>query len=502
MTTPYPLVRRIETTPPALRATVVTALSEPGVRFGHLTGRVTAEGATVLEALLLHTGDGSCTVVSAPLPAGQREYPALSHAAPAAHRAERGLHDAFGVRPTGARHLRSLVLHDDAWGVEFAPLAPDRRGNREPYAFREIEGDGVHEIPVGPIHAGIIEPGHFRFSCVGEVIAYLEIRLGYQHRGVEEHLQRLPWQRTRFVAESASSDTAIGNALAHSIALERLLGIEAPARAQALRTLALEVERVANHAGDLGALAGDIGYSPCASLLPPLRGATLALAQLLSGNRRQRYYVRPGGVARDLPDQRRAAFREGLRELTRRLRAYVPLLLGNPGVLARMERTGRLAPSLARDFGLVGPAGRASGVAYDARRAFAHGLYPALAPTPALEETGDVLARARVRASELWASLELLAGLIDDLPQGPVCEECEGLSLPAESVGVGIVEAWRGEMIHWITTDAAGGISRYAIKDPSLNNWTGLAIAARGNLVADFPLCNKSFNLSYCGNDL
>ncbi|MHB8994863.1 MAG: hydrogenase large subunit [Armatimonadota bacterium] len=497
-----PSITRTATTPEALRDTVQTALARSGWRFGHFTGRLLAPDQVALDVLLLYTNTGSCEIITAPLAPGALEYPSLSRAIPAAHRAERALQDFFGVRALGPRHSNSLILHDNVWPLDVTPLAPDLGGSREPYTFREVAGEGVHEIPVGPIHAGIIEPGHFRFSCLGEVITNLEIRLGYQHRGIEKRLAELPWQQTRYLAESASSDTAAGNALAHAVAIEQLLGLDCPPRAQALRTLALEIERVANHAGDLGALSGDIGYSPGAALFPPLRGSALALAQLLSGNRRQRWYIRPGGVARDLTSARRQTFAEVLTDLQRRLRDYVPLILENPSVLDRMEGTGRVAPSMARDFGLVGPAARASGSTYDARTAFAHALYPTHAPTPATRQSGDVLARAQLKADELKSSLRILWHVLDNLPEGEINIPCEAQSLPPDSVAAGIVEAWRGELIHWITTDESGQISRYAIKDASLNNWTGLAIAVRGNLVADFPLCNKSFNLSYSGNDL
>jgi Ni,Fe-hydrogenase III large subunit len=223
---------------------------------------------------------------------------------------------------------------------------------------------------------------------------------------------------------------------------------------------------------------------------------------VLTGNRLQRGYVTPGGVARDLEDGQRSAFATALTGLTRQVREGLPLLLEHPAAIERMENTGRLSPSLARAFGLVGPAARASGSNYDVRRAFRHGVYPERAPVPARRETGDVLARAQVRAEESEASLALLAALLDDLPENsPVGAALPG-ALPQNAVGIGIVEAWRGELIHWITTGAEGEIGRYTIKDPSFNNWTGLAIAARGNLVGDFPLCNKSFNLSYSGNDL
>jgi Ni,Fe-hydrogenase III large subunit len=280
-----------------------------------------------------------------------------------------------------------------------------------------------------------------------------------------------------------------------------MLGITPPPRAQALRTVALELERLANYIGDVGALAGDIGFSPGASLFPPFRGATLALAQRLTGNRRQRWYIIPGGVARDIDETNRRMLLADLSSLAKRVRDHLPVVLEHPGVIERMEGTGRLAPSLARDFGIVGPAGRASGSQYDARRHFAHGNYPELAPGPAHRETGDVLARAQIKAEEIDSSINILTLLLEALPSSPISTELPSI-LPANAVGVGIVEAWRGELIHWITTDAAGQIARYAIKDPSFNNWTGLAIAIRGNLVADFPLCNKSFNLSYSGNDL
>jgi Ni,Fe-hydrogenase III large subunit len=376
------------------------------------------------------------------------------------------------------------------------PSSPSRS-----YSFLQVEGEGVHEIPVGPIHAGIIEPGHFRFSCLGEVITNLEIRLGYQHRGVERRLTEIPWPQARFFAEAASSDTAVGNALAHAVALEELLGVEAPPRAEALRTMALEVERLASHLGDLGGLSADVGYSAGAAIFARLRGAALGLGELLTGNRLQRGYVAPGGVTRDLEPGSRAAFATALSDLTRQATASLPLVLEHPAVIERMEDTGRVSPSLARAFGLVGPAARASGSDYDARAVFRHGRYPEHAPVPARRDSGDVLARAQVRGREILASLSLLAAWVGDLPQSPVRVPIDGLRL-AGGAGVGIVEAWRGELIHWVTAGDDGRIERYAIKDPSFNNWTGLAIAVRGNLVADFPLCNKSFNLSYSGNDL
>jgi len=494
--------KRNNETPETLAATVKSWLQNPGRRFGHLTARIYETDRTVIEVLLLDPKAGTGIIISAPLPDDQLEYPSITAEVTAAHWAERAMGDMFGLRALGHPRWKTLILHDNVWPDDLAPLAPNRRGHREPYQFLEVAGEGIHEIPVGPIHAGIIEPGHFRFSCSGEIITNLDIRLGYQHRGIEKRLAELPWQQTRYLAESASSDTAIGNALAHSIAIEQLLNIDPPPRAQALRTIALEFERLANHIGDIGALSGDIGYSAGAALFPPMRGAILALGQLLTGSRRQRYYVKPGGVARDLDDARRSSIKNDLATIITRVRELLPLVLENPAVIERMDGTGRVARGLARDFGLVGPAARASGIDYDVRRFYPHGIYPQYAPKSAIRDTGDVFARAQIRADEIESSIAVVNELLDTLPDGPIYINCSEKTLAPEESGIGIVEAWRGELMHWVTTDSKGAISRYAIKDPSFNNWTGLAVAARGNLVADFPLCNKSFNLSYSGADL
>lgn len=476
-------------------------MHDPSHRYGHMTAREEGTGARFVEVLLLDTQMRSYKVVSARLGLDEHEYPSVTREVPAAHWAERRIGDFFGIRASGHPRWKSLILHE-AWPLDLVPLTATPGILREPYRFLTVEGEGIHEIPVGPIHAGIIEPGHFRFSCAGEVIAYLTIRLGYQHRGIERRLSEVPWQKARYLAESAASDTAVGNALAHAVAIENLLGIEVSDRSQHLRTVSLELERIASHVGDLGALCGDIGYSAGASLFGPLRGAALTLGELLSGNRFQRYFVLPGGVARDLAEDTRSKLVSGLMEVRRRLAELTPLMLENPAVLDRMEGIGHLNAGYRRDFGLVGPVARASGSTYDARRFFSHGLFPSQAPPVSTRDSGDVLARAELRAEEAMSSLDLVLRLVDDLPAGPIRTPCDEEELPSGQVGVGIVEAWRGELIHWITTSGDGTIGRYAIKDPSFSNWTGLGVAVRANLVADFPLCNKSFNLSYSGNDL
>ena len=482
-----------------LRGLAQAALRGPERRFGHMTARREA-GTTLLEVLILDLRTGAGEILSAPVPPDTSGFPSLTPHIPAAHWAERALGDLFGLRAEGHPRWKSLLLHE-AWSPDLAPLSEGSGGSRASYEFLRATGEGVHEIPVGPIHAGIIEPGHFRFSCLGEVITNLEIRLGYQHRGLEWRLAHTPLPRLRFAAEAAASDTAAGNALAHATAVEQIMQSAAPPRAQALRTIALEVERLACHVGDLGGLSADIGYSAGSALFGRLRGAALGLAEALSGNRFLRGYILPGGVARDLSEDGRRRVIDEAERLSRSLTEAAPLMLDHPAVIERMEGVGVLKPSLAREFGLVGPAGRASGSGYDARAHFPHGLYPACSPTLAAGQAGDVLARAQVRVVEIEASLGLIRRLAEALPEGRVRAEIPE-RLPADRTGVGIVEAWRGELIHWITTGGEGRVARYAIKDPSFNNWTGLAIAARGNLAGDFPLCNKSFNLSYSGNDL
>lgn len=473
-----------------------------GWRYGHLTLRRGRSEQRILEALLLDTNTGGVEIVSAPIPQGSSEFPSITGPIPAAHWAERLVGDLWGVRATGHLRWKSLILHE-AWPSDEFPFAlpSDAPPSQRDVHFMTVAGEGVHEIAVGPIHAGIIEPGHFRFSCIGEVVANLEVRLGYQHRGIEQGLTACPWQHARYLAESASSDSAVANALAHSEALERLLGVDVPRRAAAIRTMALEIERIATHLGDLGGLAADIGFAIGAAAFGRLRGAALGLGQTLSGSRFQRGFVCPGGLAWDVSDRQLSDLAKSLNELRRPIIESRELLLGNPGVQERLQGVGVLQPSLADEFGMVGPTARASGSQYDARNHFPHALYPEMQISLPNQPAGDALARAQVRQDEVFASLDVIQSVLETIQPGPFRLDLP-TALPALGVGIGVVEAWRGELIHWITTNDQGAIDRYAIRDPSFQNWTGVAISARRNLVADFPLINKSFSLSYSGNDL
>jgi Ni,Fe-hydrogenase III large subunit len=365
--------------------------------------------------------------------------------------------------------------------------------------FFRVEGPGIHEVAVGPVHAGIIEPGHFRFQCSGETVLHLEIQLGYQHRGAEALLLNSLPARRLVVAESIAGDTAIGHATAYCEAIEALAGAEIPPRAQAVRAMALELERVANHVGDLGALCGDIGYLPGASYLGRLRGEFLNLLLELSGNRFGRGLLVPGGVRFDLDERMRADFAKRLASAQRHFEAVADLVFSVPSVLSRFEQTGPLSRETAEELGLVGPAARASGCTRDVRVDHPSGFYRFAHIPVARLEGGDVFARAMVRLIEARRSIAFVREEIERIPKGAIVAPVG--SLAASAVVVALVEGWRGEIAHLAVTDSRGTLQTYRIADPSLHNWFGLAMAMRGQQISDFPLCNKSFNLSYAGHD-
>jgi Ni,Fe-hydrogenase III large subunit/Ni,Fe-hydrogenase III component G len=456
-------------------------------------------------------------------------YKSLTLTVPQAHWFERSIYDMFGVTPKQHPRLKHSLLHDE-YDASYHPLnwqeiakasngsaktASQRNssaakssmdassplvGSKREYKFLQVQGEGIYELPVGPIHAGVIEPGHFRFSCFGETILNLEIRLGYVHRGVEKRLTEIPWQKARFVAEAAASDTASANAIAHATAIESLFGIEPPLRAMALRTLALEIERLAVHIIDVGGMGTDTGFLAVSATAGRLRGKALALGQMLSGSRFLRAFTFPGGV-REVSDKNFSKMLVAVKSLRTELKPILDILLENQVARERMERVGVVSSSLANEFGLVGVAARACGIEYDCRQHFPHASYPKDAPPIVIEKGGDILARTRVRVREIATSFDTLEHVLENLPQGDFATKLPD-TLPANGAGLGIVEAFRGELIHLLFTDSAGRIKRYAIKDPSFNNWTAISIAIRNNLIADFPLCNKSLALSYSGNDL
>ena len=438
-------------------------------------------------AVLADDSGGELGLLGTRITEGGR-YPSLAAELPQAQAFERELFEEHGLTPDGHPWLKPLRRHADLEG----------RGEGHPF-FR-VEGSGIHEVAVGPVHAGIIEPGHFRFQCHGEKVLHLEIQLGYQHRGAEKLLLESSPARRLLVAESIAGDTSVGHGLAHCSALEALADFEAALGAQALRGIALELERIANHAGDLGALCNDIGYLPGASWFGRLRGEFLNLLVELSGNRFGRGLLRPGGVRFVLENGQRRDFQSRLAAAARDLRDTADLVFQDAMVGSRFEQTGVVTRETAGELGLVGPAARASGCDRDVRRDHPFGVYRFAHIPVSLAESGDVLGRALVRWLETQRSVTFLQEQIAELPPGPVSTAFP--RLPPDRLAVSLVEGWRGEIVHAAVTSADGTLAGYKIVDPSFHNWFGLAIAMRENEISDFPLCNKSFNLSYAGHDL
>jgi Ni,Fe-hydrogenase III large subunit len=423
--------------------------------------------------------------------AAGESFPSATPRVPSVQAFERELWEDVGAVPDGHPWLKPLRRHPE--------LAPAGQGAAA-HPFFRVEGAGIHEIAVGPVHAGIIEPGHFRFQCRGEEVLSLEIHLGYQHRGAERALRRAAPPLRLAIAESVAGDTAVGHTLAHCAAMEALAGVEVPLGAQVVRGIALELERLANHAGDLGALAGDIGFLPGASWFGRLRGEFLNILLELSGSRFGRGLLVPGGVRFVPDDAQRRDWSVRLDRIERDLRATADVTFGAASVLSRFEGTGVVPRDMAVELGLVGPVARASGLSRDVRRDHPHGIYRfAIIPVSG-GDTGDVMARAMVRWLEAQRSLVFVREQLAEFRGGPLVAALP--APPPASVAASLVEGWRGEIVHVAATARDGSLAGYKIVDPSFHNWFALTMALRGEQISDFPLCNKSFNLSYAGHDL
>ena len=428
-------------------------------------------------------------------------YPALTPECPQAHWFEREIAEQWGVVPEGHPWLKPIRFHHsyrpghDAWG----------RSDTDPIPCSEVddfqvEGQEIHEVAVGPVHAGVIEPGSFRFQCHGEHVYHLEISLGYQHRGIERALIGGPDKRTAHLMEVIAGDTSIGHATAYCHAIEALAGREPPLRAQVLRAIASELERLANHVGDLGALANDVGYLPTAAFCGRLRGDFLNATAELCGNRFGRGLVRPGGVLWDVDDARAERMAARVESALKDVKGATQILWDAPSVQARFEETGRVSPEDCEALGLVGIAARACGVDREVRRDFPSGFNRFAFFPAATCHAGDVFGRAYVRAMEVERSGQFVVQQLRSLPRGPI--RVPLAELRTEALVVSMSSGWRGRICHVAITDRNGRFARYKVYDPSFYNWIGLMMALRNQQISDFPLCNKSFNLSYCGHDL
>jgi Ni,Fe-hydrogenase III large subunit len=435
-------------------------------------------------------------VVSLDCPGGH--FPSVGALNPSAIRLERAICSMFGLEPVGLPDPRPW-LDLGFWDVAHPLAAEHGPASSAPYEFLPVEGEGLHQIPVGPVHAGIIEPGHFRFTANGETVVRLEERLGYVHKGIEALMAGAPLERAARLAGRTSGDSTVAYALAFAHALEAAWEIDVPPRALRLRALMAEIERLANHFGDIGAICNDASFSLMHTQCAILREQVLRAADACFGHRLMMDCVVPGGVAHDVPGGFDTAVLSLLDQIERTFPKLIELYDNTASLQDRTATTGILSPELARRFGAGGYVGRASGRAFDARKSLAYPPYDALEFDVPVLDNGDVNSRVWIRIREVEQSLRLIEQVVRHLPAGSIRNEPPPASGTKE--GSGLVEGFRGDVLVWLRTDGAR-VSRCHLRDPSWFQWPLLEAVIEGNIVADFPLCNKSFNCSYSGHDL
>ncbi len=451
--------------------------------------------ARAIHMAVLDASDAAIGVLSLDCPDGT--FPSVANAHAPAIRLERAACDLFGLRPIDAPDPRPWLDHG-RWGLRHPLGQCETSAQQESYTFLEAEGPGLHQIPVGPVHAGIIEPGHFRFHASGETVVRLETRLGYAHKGVERLMQGAELSNAAKLAGRVSGDSTVAYQLAFARAAEAALDIEAPARAQWLRALMAELERLANHFGDIGAICNDASFTIMHAHCGVLRERVLRASASCFGHRMMRDCIIPGGVAADLDADGTRAIRALVKYVRRRFPALVELYDDANSLQDRTVGTGVLKPELARQYAAGGYVGRASERSFDARRSVGYPPYNELKFDIPMLTAGDVDARVWIRIREVEASLSLVEQILDRLPSGAI-----NIDAPARAgEGMALVEGFRGDVLVWLRIDEAARIARCHLRDPSWFQWPLLEAAIEGNIVADFPLCNKSFNCSYSGHDL
>lgn len=429
-------------------------------------------------------------------------YRSFTPEVPSLHLFEREFYEETGIIPTGHPWLKPV-----RYGKSHKAIT----GEIKNYPFYSMDGDEVHEVAVGPVHAGVIEPGHFRFMCHGENVYHLEIQLGYQHRGIEKIIidktNSASGKNIFFpqIAEKIAGDSAVAHASVYAGVIEILTGTIIPQKAMITRTICLELERAAVHIGDLSGIFNDVGFLMGSSTFAALRTLIINTTLLICGSRYGMGLIRAGGVNFDINPELASKILNNVNYVQNKIEKLIPLtMLDQPSVLTRLEGTGTIDSHTARLIGMVGPAARASGVPIDIRTDYPSGMYRQYPARKVVLEKGDVFSRSYIRYIEMIHSFNYVKeqlGIIHGLQGVRASVEITN-RLPADAVALTMTEGWRGEIIHIAVTDNKGKLIRYKIKDPSFNNWWGLTLAMRNNGVSDFPLCNKSFNLSYCGHDL
>ena len=435
------------------------------------------------------------------------EFPSLT---PSFHEAsiyERKIRSFFGLEPTGHPNPRLLILHEN-WPEDIFPLRKDFDWRTRPetaqgeFQFRELSGEGIYEIPVGPVHAGIIEPGHFRFSVAGEEILLLEPRLGYSHKGSEKLFEVLSLEDKIRLAERVSGDSGFSHSLAFCLALESLSDTAVPAKDEYLRVAFGEMERLANHLGDIGAIMTDTGFNFGGAQCSRLRESVMQVNERLTGSRFLRGVVKIGGISTELSQETADETIAFLDALKKDFDEVMAIAENSSTLINRLKNAGVLTQAIARDHGALGIAGKGSGLEADARADYPYAAYQKMKVEICTEKEGDVYARFSVRIREARAAIKLIGQALVELPRADATEIGIPLEFMKGSFAIGIVEGWRGDIVYLVATDASGEISRVDVRDPSFLNWTALGYAGQENMVPDFPLINKSFNLSYSGNDL
>jgi Ni,Fe-hydrogenase III large subunit/Ni,Fe-hydrogenase III component G len=462
-------------------------------------------GAFTLRYIFEMEGAAGFVIASIRVPADDPTFPSLATRWYLASRFEREIHDLFGLVPAGHPDLRRLPLHQ-FWPAAYHPLLKDAVVRKEfsddgaPYPFRRVEGAGLYEITVGPVHAGIIEPGHFRFSVEGETIINLESRMYFVHKGIEKLFESATLPQAIKLAERISGDSSVAHALAFCQAVEALAGVTIPPRAAYLRVVLLELERLYNHIADVGAICTDTGFAFANVHALRLREDLLRLNSRLVGHRLLRDSLVPGGMAQNFNAAQIADARGSITRISTDFDQIVDIATSNGLVLDRLHGTGRLDPKTAREMQVVGVPARASGIDEDARRDHPFAAYAALPPRVVVHTEGDVWARLMVRVEEAREAARLITTALETLPSGGLAVSLD--TLPEGESAFGLVEGWRGPIWHWVVAGNNNTFRRAKIKDPSFANWPALNYAILENIVPDFPLVNKSFNLSYAGNDL
>lgn len=455
------------------------------------------ESGAVAMALYDSTAQRVAVARLAAGPAGG--FPSVGRHHPAAQRLERTIADLTGLRPDGAPDARPWLDHG-RWDIAHPLGAGDAHPGQPDYAFLPVMGESLHRVPVGPVHAGIIEPGHFRFTAQGETVVRLEARLGYVHKGIDRLMQGASLARGAELAGRCSGDSTVAYAWAFAQAAEAALEIEVPERAIRLRAIMGELERLANHLGDFGAICSDAAFSMMLAQTSVLREEVLRASKSAFGHRFMRDRIVPGGVSEDLAPEGEAALRALLARIRKRFPGLVELYDNTASLLDRTVATGRLDPALAGLFGAGGYVGRASGRNFDTRRDLCYAPYDLLRFEVPLRSDGDVNGRVWIRIAEIEQSCAMITQLLDSLRPGPLRAEPELPGMARE--GLGLVEGFRGDILAWLALDAEGRIARCHLRDPSWFQWPLLEAVIENNIIADFPLCNKSFNCSYSGHDL